>query len=429
MSDPETTEQSQAMVWSRRKKDAAPRGVFRHRSGVWAIRYACGAGCEKHEEKVGPYKSDAIRTYHARRARALSEPGWCPAVERRHARERARTEEARERARTTLRDYATDYLEWAQDHKRSWKKDRSRLTRILPVLGDRKLDEITTADVERFLASLRNGDRAVTGATVNRSRDLLSGMFKRAKRLGLVPANPVAGIPKFKESAGRIVYLPPAAPGRRAYEEDALRDALPPELRSAFTVSIHTGFRWSEQAALEWRDVDMLAGTLGVGRSKNGYGRRVPMNSIVRSVLLDIGTERRRPDDPQELVFSHAYRTVARAVERAVERAREALRDAGRDTTHLDGYTWHGNRHTWASRLTMAGVDPLTLQKLGGWRTLAMVQRYAHLAPGHLADAVERLVSAPCQSALRRNFDGAPQEIMPAREHAVEVCETTATEG
>ena len=40
----------------------------------------------------------------------------------------------------------------------------------------------------------------------------------------------------------------------------------------------------------------------------------------------------------------------------------------------------------------MAGVDLRTVQVLGGWRTLAMVQRYSHLAPAHLREAVERLV-------------------------------------
>jgi site-specific recombinase XerD len=54
------------------------------------------------------------------------------------------------------------------------------------------------------------------------------------------------------------------------------------------------------------------------------------------------------------------------------------------------GYT-HCNRHTFASRLVMAGVDLLTVQRLGGWRTVGMVTRYAHLAPHHLRAAVERL--------------------------------------
>jgi site-specific recombinase XerD len=54
----------------------------------------------------------------------------------------------------------------------------------------------------------------------------------------------------------------------------------------------------------------------------------------------------------------------------------------------------HCNRHTSASRLVTAGVDLLSIQKLGGWRTLSMVQRYAHLAPDHLRTAVERLTGA-----------------------------------
>ncbi len=49
---------------------------------------------------------------------------------------------------------------------------------------------------------------------------------------------------------------------------------------------------------------------------------------------------------------------------------------------HLDGVTWHALRHTFASRLVAAGVDLRTVQELGGWRTLSMVQRYAHLSPG-----------------------------------------------
>jgi hypothetical protein len=47
-----------------------------------------------------------------------------------------------------------------------------------------------------------------------------------------------------------------------------------------------------------------------------------------------------------------------------------------------------------ASRLAIAGVDLLTLKDLGGWKTLAMVTRYAHLMPGRLREGVERLVTA-----------------------------------
>ena len=39
----------------------------------------------------------------------------------------------------------------------------------------------------------------------------------------------------------------------------------------------------------------------------------------------------------------------------------------------------------------MSGVDPRTIQELGGWSSLEMVERYTHLSPTHKADAVERI--------------------------------------
>jgi site-specific recombinase XerD len=88
---------------------------------------------------------------------------------------------------------------------------------------------------------------------------------------------------------------------------------------------------------------------------------------------------------------------------RAVQQAHAALQRAGKDAMALAGYTWHANRHTWASRLTMAGVDPRTIMALGGWSNLGMLARYSHLTPGHLQAAVERLVAAPTESALTQN--------------------------
>jgi hypothetical protein len=75
--------------------------------------------------------------------------------------------------------------------------------------------------------------------------------------------------------------------------------------------------------------------------------------------------------------------------------------------------TWHALRHTFASRLMAAGVDLRTVQELGGWKTLSMVQRYAHLSPGHLAAAVEKIIPVPAVVAseavsvreLRQDFD------------------------
>jgi integrase len=59
----------------------------------------------------------------------------------------------------------------------------------------------------------------------------------------------------------------------------------------------------------------------------------------------------------------------------------------------LGDYTWHCNRHTFASRFVMAGVNLRLVQELTGHRSLTMVARYSHLAPGHHQSAVELIAS------------------------------------
>ena len=54
----------------------------------------------------------------------------------------------------------------------------------------------------------------------------------------------------------------------------------------------------------------------------------------------------------------------------------------------LTDVTFHDLRHTFASRLVMAGVDLPTVQALMGHKTIAMTMRYTHLAPGHKRTAI-----------------------------------------
>ena len=111
--------------------------------------------------------------------------------------------------------------------------------------------------------------------------------------------------------------------------------------------------------------------------------------------------------DPPE---SHASSASPRPVQsksffdNAVERAQAVLRDAGKDASRLEGYVWHSNRHTFANRLVMAGagVDLRTVQELGGWQSLAMVTKYAHLAPAHRLAAVEAIVRSVAVSPAIR---------------------------
>src|SRR3989338_903143 len=111
--EPEQPRRATRGNWSTRKKDSAPRGVYRHPSGDWAIRYTCGAG-HIHKQRVGRVKTEAVRERDERRIRAQREPGWCPLVEVRNARQEAKAAEIRERSRITFTDHSRDFVEWAK---------------------------------------------------------------------------------------------------------------------------------------------------------------------------------------------------------------------------------------------------------------------------------------------------------------------------
>jgi len=63
----------------------------------------------------------------------------------------------------------------------------------------------------------------------------------------------------------------------------------------------------------------------------------------------------------------------------------------------VGGFTWHCLRHTFASRLVMAGVDLRTVKRLLGHKRIATTERCAHLSPEHELAAVEKLAAASAE--------------------------------
>jgi integrase len=84
----------------------------------------------------------------------------------------------------------------------------------------------------------------------------------------------------------------------------------------------------------------------------------------------------------------------------------------------IEDFRFHDLRHTFASRLVMAGENLYTVQRAGGWKTAIMVQRYAHLSPDYMRAAVERLVRSGTQSGTR-GLRGNPGDGVSAEEQMV----------
>jgi integrase len=76
---------------------------------------------------------------------------------------------------------------------------------------------------------------------------------------------------------------------------------------------------------------------------------------------------------------------------RPVQAANTKARKAALVRARIEDFRWHDLRHTWASWHVMAGTSMAELQELGGWETVAMVRKYAHLNSAHLAIAAGRI--------------------------------------
>jgi len=142
------------------------------------------------------------------------------------------------------------------------------------------------------------------------------------------------------------------------------------------------GLRASNQFDLKWTDVDLSNGIITARATKSGETYRIPMNETVREILRSLPSRLR-----SEFVFPSATGKTAMASRNFRERVfRPALEEA-----KITDFHWHDLRHSFASRLVMAGVDLKSVQELMGHKTLAMTLRYAHLSPAHKLDAVCRL--------------------------------------
>jgi integrase len=335
--------------------------------GDWWIRWSCSHG-HLHRKEIGP-KSQAIDEAGDRRSLAKKIDHHLTAEERGRLC-------PKHRPRPTsflLTDVTRDYLNASKGYKRSHRDDARYGTMWTERFQGRTLEDVAPADLERVKTERL---KQVSAATVNRELAFLKHVYNVAIRDGKTERNPFSRIRLLREPSGRIRYLTDA-------EETQLSKALATdEDRQRLLVLLQTGLRKSEFLGLRWRDVDFKVGGLTIPRSKNGNRRHVPMTSSVREILA----RRPRSLDSSALVFpnsvgSHDLRWAEKTFPEAVTAAR------------IEDFRLHDTRHTFASRLAMEGVDLLTIKDLGGWRSLSMVSRYAHLSPSHRNQAIERLVN------------------------------------
>jgi len=158
----------------------------------------------------------------------------------------------------------------------------------------------------------------------------------------------------------------------------------PERFLNEFEVALHTGMRRSEQFTLGWDQTNLDAQRIHLLKTKNGADRAIPLNSVA---LMALKRQHEISGNAERVfVTENGKAFIRKAIRRWFE---EAEAKAG-----IRDFSWHCLRHTFCSRLVMAGVPLKTVQELMGHKTIQMTARYAHLSPHHLQNAVE-MIAAP----------------------------------
>jgi integrase len=272
--------------------------------------------------------------------------------------------------RVKFADFAKEYLETHSKGKKSCYTDEKIIGLLNRYFGNKYLYEIKLMDVLRF-----KNERAeqVKHGTVNRSLIVLRSMFNRAIEWGKATENPCKGVKNFKENNQRDRYL-------TEEEEAKLIPNCNEYLKAIIIVALHTGMRKGEILRLKWKDIDIEHRFISLYETKNGEGRKVTMNQTMLNTINGIPKHAN-----SEYVFCNKlgkpYGDIKKSFLSAVQKA------------SIINLHFHDLRHTFASRLVMAGVDLNTVRELLGHKSLEMTLRYSHLSPNHRMQAVNVLDS------------------------------------
>ncbi len=257
-----------------------------------------------------------------------------------------------------------------------WAERRVRL-HLAPFFGGRKVQEITSAEVQAFIA--KRQEEGASNGEINRETTLLKRMYNLALQVEKITRKPY--IPRLEENNARQGFF------ERAEFESVLA-RLPDYLKPPIAFAYQVGWRTlSEILPVTWRQVDLEAGTvrLEVGTTKNKKGRIVYLPPILRDVLETQWQEHLAhfPDCPW--VFHHQGERIF-SFYKAWHRA---CREAG-----LSGKIPHDFRRTAVRNMVRAGIPERVATEIAGHKTRAIFDRYHIVSDSDLKEAARKLGEA-----------------------------------
>jgi len=273
------------------------------------------------------------------------------------------------------------------------KKEEEMRVHILPALGGKDVAQITSGDLQDFIALLFGKDYRGGGLSPSMAQNLfkiIRPTLSYAAKHGYIPSSPMDDV-RLPPISYREVRVFTAAEVKLL-----IAAARPAWLADMILLAYRTGMRRGEVYGLKWADLDFDGATLMVRRMVGAYEPRQryvhppKTRKSARVIALDMATvemlRRRQQAAAGEWVFP-APDGGPRSPWYMTKYMAGACKAAG-----IPHRSFHILRHTHATLLLAAGVNPRIVQERLGHSNLSMtLGTYYHYLPSMQAAAVEVL--------------------------------------
>jgi len=368
-------------------------GSLRRRGKIWWIRYYRNG--KRHEESAHTDKETIARNLlKSREGDVVKGIPVSPAIHR------LRFDEA-------IVDVVNDYR---INGKATVDEVERRIAKhLLPFFGGRRMTSITEADMRAYIAKrqadtelvIRAHERRrkdgtmrrvpeqrraiarVSNAEINREIAIVRRAFRLAVRAGKLLHRP--DFANLQERNVRIGFF-------EREEFEAVRDRLPNHLKPVATFAYLTGWRiYSEILSLEWRQVDLQAGTvrLDPGATKNSEGRSFPFGDVLpelRDVLEAQWRATKRLEQDRDAIIARVFHRNGKPIRNPRGAWKAACEAAGHPQR-----LFHDFRRTAVRNLVRAGVPERVAMQLTGHKTRSVFDRYDIVNEADLRSGIEKL--------------------------------------
>jgi integrase len=271
----------------------------------------------------------------------------------------------------TISQFVDKYLLETKHFLKSHSSVASVLKTFVVFCSDRPLLSLSPVCIHGYTqARLLSG---IKSSTINHELSVISAAVTHAgRRWGIPIENPVR-FQWLRASPLRLRYLERHEAVSLIYQARLLRV----DVADFIQLALNTGCRKTELLTLRWSDIDLDRRYLVLRpeNTKSGKRRAIPLNENALVALRC-----RLEGNETEWVFANRFGKRVKALDWLF---RKAVKSAG-----IDDFRIHDLRHTFASWLVSEGVELIKVRDLLGHSSIKMTERYAHLMPNRLQEAV-----------------------------------------